>query len=29
MEGMILGEAPDFTWIIEQLQRAEDAVNAV
>ena len=28
MEGMILGEAPEFGWIIEQLQHAEAVTNA-
>ena len=27
MEGMILGEAPDFGWVLEQLERAEAAIN--
>ncbi len=27
MEGMILGEAPTFDWVMEQTQYAEDAVN--
>ncbi len=29
MEGMILGEAPDFGWVMEQLQRAETTINGV
>ena len=28
MQGMILGDVPDFGWIIEQLRRAEAAINA-
>ena len=27
MQGMILGDVPDFGWVMEQLQRAEAAVN--
>ncbi len=27
MQGMMLGEAPPFDWIMEQLQIAEDAIN--
>ena len=27
MEGMILGQAPKFEWILEQIQYAEDTVN--
>ena len=27
MRGMILGDVPDFRWIVEQLQRAEAAIN--
>ena len=27
MQGMILGEAPDFDWIVDQLRRAEAAIN--
>jgi hypothetical protein len=27
MQGMMLGEAPPFDWIMEQLQVAEDAIN--
>lgn len=27
MQGMILGDAPEFGWIIEQLQTAETAIN--
>lgn len=27
MQGMILGEIPDFGWVVEQLQRAETAIN--
>ena len=27
MQGMILGEAPDFGWIVDQLRRAEAAIN--
>ena len=27
MQGMILGDVPDFGWIMEQLQRAEAAIN--
>ncbi len=29
MEGMILGKAPDFGWVIAQLQQAEVAINGV
>lgn len=28
MEGMILGESPEFEWIIEQIQHAETVINA-
>ena len=28
MQGMILGDVPDFGWVIEQLRRAEAAINA-
>ena len=28
MEGMILGESPEFEWIIEQIQHAEAVINA-
>ena len=28
MEGMILGESPEFGWIIEQIHRAEAVINA-
>ena len=28
MEGMILGESPEFGWIIEQIQHAEAVINA-
>ena len=27
MQGMILGDVPDFEWVTEQLQRAEAAIN--
>ena len=27
MQGMILGDVPDFGWVMEQLQRAEAAIN--
>ena len=27
MQGMILGDAPEFGWVIEQLERAEAAIN--
>ena len=27
MQGMILGDAPEFVWILEQLERAEAAIN--
>ncbi|MDE0053054.1 MAG: nucleotidyl transferase AbiEii/AbiGii toxin family protein, partial [Gammaproteobacteria bacterium] len=27
MQGMILGDVPDFGWIIEQLQYAESSIN--
>ena len=27
MQGMILGDAPDFAWVIEQLRHAEAAIN--
>ena len=27
MQDMILGDVPDFGWIMEQLRRAEDEVN--
>ena len=27
MQGMMLGDAPDFGWIVEQVQRAEAAIN--
>ena len=27
MQGMILGDVPDFRWVVEQLQRAEAAIN--
>ena len=29
MRGMILGDVPDFGWVLEQLQRAEAAINRV
>ncbi len=27
MQGMILGDVPDFRWVMEQLQHAESAIN--
>lgn len=27
MQGMLFGEAPDFDWIVERIQEAEDAAN--
>jgi hypothetical protein len=27
MQGMILGEAPDFGWVMDQLRQAEAAIN--
>ena len=27
MHGMVLGEAPEFGWVMEQLRRAEVAIN--
>jgi hypothetical protein len=27
MQGMMLGDAPPFDWVIEQLQMAEDTIN--
>ena len=27
MQSMILGDVPDFGWVMEQLQRAEAAIN--
>ena len=27
MQGMMLGEAPKFDWVIEQLRIAEDMIN--
>ena len=29
MEGMILGEAPDFAWVMEQFERSEVAINGI
>lgn len=29
MQGMVLGEAPDFEWIMNQLRHAETAINSV
>ena len=29
MEGMILGETPEFGWVMEQIQRAETAINGL
>ena len=29
MQGMILGDVPDFRWVMEQLQTAEAAINSV
>ena len=27
MQGMMLGESPDFNWVIEKLQVAEEQIN--
>ena len=27
MQGMMLGDAPDFGWVVEQVRRAEAAIN--
>ena len=27
MQGMILGDVPEFEWVIDQLQRAQDTIN--